>query len=267
MWATLPLMEGKPVPVQRVLKLPAKQTFGPIRHPENFKETRNKLDALEWDLSMECTKAQLQREINQCYECWRGPAVEEALRAGDIDPNEISAGLKATAGGKIAYRWADPREALKTGRTAKPTWAGAALWLERKLANISKLMVVLECNIPFLYSKSEEELNKFSRQSQALGEHLRSMAKTKRENTPFPVADDSKGKLDTLLDRAKEACQDVLYIWENHRWLLGLNLWHNIKVLQNEATAHGKKNRAKKRNIGKRNRKSGKILQSKKGHA
>ena len=124
-----------------------------------------------------------------CYEQWRQPAVDEILLAGDLVPEEIPERLKKTAGGKVAFRWEDPRRAMKITRTAEPNWAQAAAWLDRFLGNITKLLASLEAKLATGIQPQGEEEVKVNKQLKALREHLKGIENMKRSNTPFPKDD------------------------------------------------------------------------------
>ena len=102
-------------------------------------------------------KEELQREINECYEQWRQKAVDEALALQDIDASGISEFLKQTAGGRVAIKWEDPRKEVKRGRVAAPSWSGACQWLQMRLEEVQRLLIIIESGLGDLHKSTQQE--------------------------------------------------------------------------------------------------------------
>ena len=90
------------------------------------------IDALEQPGTLAELRQNLQADIDECYEEWLRPAVQEALELREEDASQVSASLLATAGGEIAIEWQDPRDAARKGRTQQPSWAAGCDGLVRQ---------------------------------------------------------------------------------------------------------------------------------------
>ena len=146
-WATLHLIGGAKVPVQKVLKLPCEGVLGPARAPKSNARVANILAGLDGIESLEKTKAQIQQDINDCYSSWRGTAAQEALQANDQDVKDFPRHLRRAAGGKIQIKWVDPRRAVRPGRKQLPSWAAGCSWLEVRLKEMIRTIKSMETDM------------------------------------------------------------------------------------------------------------------------